>query len=286
MSFNDAHDIYGRHFKVVLATNPAVLRAVYRLRYQVYCVEHAFERDGQLLDLEADAYDSSSLHAAIVHNASNTVCGCVRLILPHSSRLPISGLVTDPLASKHLDRLPRNNTAEVSRYAVAKAFRRRVGEDEIADAHFHQLPVYECRRLLPHITIGLMLAVSRLSLANGISHLCAVMAPSLLRLLRGFGMEFSKLGPVVDYHGRRQPCFATVNDLFDGLKRRAPEYYDYIRLNSDAPFDSPDGLPGEIFRRPVSAVDRAQAMASNLPDCADLVQWRRELLTKCETTQS
>jgi N-acyl amino acid synthase of PEP-CTERM/exosortase system len=41
--------------------------------------------------------------------------------------------------------------------------------------------------------------------------LCAVMEPTLLRLLRRIGIHFIDLGPQVEYHGSRQPCYSHID---------------------------------------------------------------------------
>ena len=234
MEFHESdHALFGQYFEVVIADRPPLLQAVYRLRYQVYCVEQSFERSEAYPEqVETDVYDLHSVHAALVHKTSRTVCGCVRLVLPGPGALPIWDIVTDPEVRRCLKRLPQISTAEVSRYAVSKLLRRRSGEGEVADAHFFDLQAPDCRRLLPHITIGLMVGVATLSKANGISHLCAVMTPALLKLLRAIGMEFSHAGPIVNHHGIRQPCFAEVTDLLQGLRQRNPGYYDYVTSRS------------------------------------------------------
>ena len=226
-------DVYGRYFSVVRADTPELQEQVYRLRYQVYCVEHAFENpQDHFAEQETDQYDWHSVHAALVHRSSGSVCGCVRLILPREGGpLPITRFVPDHAAAA----LATKRTAEVSRYAVSKAFRRRTGESDYPDVHFGDLGPFELRRLVPHITVGLMLAVATLSEHCGISHLAAVMAPPLLRLLRTCGMEFVTLGPLVDHHGTRQPCFATVADLLAGVKARNPGYFEVIRHGLGAP---------------------------------------------------
>jgi N-acyl amino acid synthase of PEP-CTERM/exosortase system len=48
---------------------------------------------------------------------------------------------------------------------------------------------------------------------SGVTHLCAVMEPTLLRLLARLGIHFHNLGPKVQYHGMRQPCFSDLDEL-------------------------------------------------------------------------
>jgi N-acyl amino acid synthase of PEP-CTERM/exosortase system len=223
--------IYGKYFSVVVADTPMLMHDVYRLRYQVYCIEHGFERlEDHVSGLESDPYDRHSVHAALIHRQTGRVCGCVRMILPTTvSCLPIYELVREPRSRSALCRLPRLTTAEVSRYAISKVFRRRSDETEYPDVYCSILNPSERRRLLPHITLGLMLAVATLSCRHGITHLAGVMSPALIRVLRNCGMSFTPLGPVVEHHGSRQPCVAAVDDLLDDIRRKNPGYFDFIR---------------------------------------------------------
>jgi hypothetical protein len=74
-----------------------------------------------------------------------------------------------------------------------------------------------------------MLAVATFCEDCDITHLAAGMAPALLRLLRTCGMEFVTVGPSVEHHGTRQPCFAAVTDLLAGVKATNPAYFEVIR---------------------------------------------------------
>jgi len=215
--------LYGQYFDTVRATTPALLRECYRLRYQVYCVEHSFlEPADNPGGFETDEFDHRSLHSLLIHRSSGAPCGTVRLILPDTIQ-PMQSFpaqrVSKPAAAM-IARLPLETTAEISRFAVSKDFRRRSGETLYADAEPETLPppgMIE-RRLLPHITYGLFRAVMLMSLDHGITHVCAVMDPTLLRLVSRFGFHFASAGPLVNYHGMRQPCFALLTDLMDGIR--------------------------------------------------------------------
>jgi len=76
---------------------------------------------------------------------------------------------------------------------------------------------------MPLLSLGLIHAITKMALANGITHVCAVMEPALLRLLARLGVEFKALGPGVEYHGVRQPCYARVLELLDQLRLMQPE---------------------------------------------------------------
>jgi N-acyl amino acid synthase of PEP-CTERM/exosortase system len=84
------------------------------------------------------------------------------------------------------------------------------------------------RRLVPHISVGLIRGVATLAASRGITTVCAAMSPALSRLLDRFGLAFENLGPVVEYHGPRQPCMADCESLLDGMARRNSGYYQVV----------------------------------------------------------
>jgi N-acyl amino acid synthase of PEP-CTERM/exosortase system len=228
--------LYARWFDVVPADTPERLEEAYRLRYQVYCVENSFESAEQAQGgLEIDAYDKHSVHSLLVHRPTGMVAGTVRLILPNGSgridALPVSEVCTDP-ALRDPARFPPERTAEISRFAVSKAFRRRITDGTYPDMHLVDgAPVdraQERRVLTPNITLGLMKAIAEMSIRNGITHLCAMMEPALLRLTSRLGIRFAPLGKLVEYHGTRQPCFAELADLGFALMKYSPDAHELV----------------------------------------------------------
>jgi N-acyl amino acid synthase of PEP-CTERM/exosortase system len=228
-------DFYNRWFEVVPANSPSLLREVLRLRYKVYCVENQFEDATAHPDgLENDPYDDRSVHSLLRYRATGETVGTVRLVLPSRERealaLPI-GQVCDERHLVQALQLPVTTTAEISRFAVSKDFRRRASDANVIDGGFSAMPPVarlQSRRALPHITLGLMKAVARMSVENGITHLVAVMEPALLRLISRLGVAFTPIGSLVDYHGLRQPCYATCHDLGKGILFRRPEAMELI----------------------------------------------------------
>ncbi len=216
-------------FDVTEASTPADLEAAFRLRYQVYCVENDFERkDANPGSRETDSYDWRSVHSILTHRASREVIGTLRLVLPQGGPLPIQELHPNPLDLVK-GQLPLETTAEVSRFAVSKSFRRRRGEERYADegwtgpvAPVESAPL---RRLMPYLSIGLMQGVLRLSLQHGVTHLCAIIDPCLLRLLGRFGLHFHAVGEPIDYHGLRQPCFAELEELIESAAKEQPDIW-------------------------------------------------------------
>lgn len=215
-----AADSFNRWFEVIQADTPEQIEQVYRLRYQVYCVENPFEDPAENPEgLETDGYDTQAAHSLIRHRPSGEVAGAVRLILPDpealSTSFPIQEVCRHPLVTDS-KRIPLHSSAEVSRFAISKQFRRRLGDTlygETKPEGVTPLPVRNERRRMPHITLGLLRACLQMSAERDVTHLFAVMEPSLIRLIRRFGLHFEPLGPTVNYHGVRQPCFAEIEDL-------------------------------------------------------------------------
>lgn len=229
MSLEDDAKLYREYFSVVPATTQELRLAAFSIRYQVYCVEHAWEDPSKQIGfLETDEYDSHAAHAVLIYRPTGEVCGCVRLILPVPGlSLPIVRLMNSD-GLRRFEEYPALNTAEVSRYAVSGHFRRRAGEDQIPDVGFPDLGPDEKRRMRPHLTLGLLIGVARMSVTHQISFLSAVMSRPLIRLLSSFGMNFTELGSPVIHRGERQPCIASCLELLSGVEKRCPQYFNAI----------------------------------------------------------
>ena len=51
------------------------------------------------------------------------------------------------------------------------------------------------------------------------------MEPALLRLLARLGIHFEDVGPLVDYHGRRQPCVINIETMLTQVHRERPDVW-------------------------------------------------------------
>lgn len=240
------YQLFNEYFKIIPATESQSLSELsqecqkiildcQKIRYQVYCLEHDFEHKEEHLDrLEGDEYDNLSLHALIQHKPSGDFAATARLVTYQS--LGESGLFPMELHSEindqgHsiIDALPRNSIAEVSRFAVSKIFRKR-----LTDSNYHGLNVFgeareiDSKRILPHITLGLFKVLFQMSKTAGIQYWYAVMEVTLIRLLKRFGFNFMRVGPVVEYHGKRVPCWICVPEALDNVKKIQPDIWDFI----------------------------------------------------------
>ena len=244
-------DAYNQFFEVMLVDDrPDLINEVYRLRYQVYCLEHPFEDPSRFPDqLERDSYDDRSLHSLLIHRPSGVIAGTVRLILPESENpvgsLPIDNVCQEPELRNPVA-APRSSMGEVSRFAVSKSFRRRIGEagsptavtdESIAAMEAAQKDMAD-RRLAPHITLGLIESLVAMSVQSGTTHWCSVMERALLRLLSRIGIYFEHLGPQVEHHGRRQPCYIELRTLLARVKEERFDVWEILtREGTIGPID-------------------------------------------------
>ncbi len=202
-------DLFHHHFEVVEATTEELKLKAFQLRYQVYCVENAYEPKNAA-GLERDVYDGHSHHGLLIHRASGSVAGGVRLVRnrpnDHLRSFPLQELTEDPTFADRR-RFPLAHTAEVSRFAISRDFRRRFSDTAYGD-NAPGRPV-----VMQHITLGLMRAIMEISRTHDITDWLAVMEPALLRLLQRVGIFYAPIGGLVEHHGLRQPCAANIEEM-------------------------------------------------------------------------
>lgn len=233
--------IFHDNFRVLNANSPRLLDEALTLRYKVYCLEHPYEDAAAHPDgRERDGYDTRSCHSLVKYRKTSLAAGVVRLVTADeddpTQPFPVereSDYLMDHLVPELLS-APRRSIAEISRFAVSKEFKRRLLE-ESTDAGVSPLVRYEdgeegtgLRRLLPHITLGLFAGIVQMSADRGITHWYAVMEPTLLRLLTRFGIHFRALGPMIEYHGRRQPSFGQVDRVLARIHGERPDVWEII----------------------------------------------------------
>jgi N-acyl amino acid synthase of PEP-CTERM/exosortase system len=221
---------YDEAFEGIAADTEQLRRECYRVRHQIYCQERRFlQADDQSGGLETDEHDGRSLHALLRYRKTGEFVGTVRLIVP---QLGVPGL-RPPLYSL-LERAgldtasllpPLALTAEISRFAVSRDFRRRLG-----DARFGVVtePDEEDRRSIPHMALGLMAMAFAMSRRCGSEYLCAVMEPSLIRLLARFAIRWQEVGPLIEHHGVRQPCIARIDEMAATVAAERPDIWEFI----------------------------------------------------------
>ena len=234
-------DHFHSYLEGEIAVNESQRRDAHQLRYEVYCTERGYEDPASFSDgLEKDEFDSHSVHSLVRHRSSGMAAGVVRLILPNPLK-PYSLLPIEQSCGHSFDqdvlgefRFPRPAIAEVSRFAVSNRLVAMAGVGTQADSVLIQ---EEASQYLPHISLGLIAMLFVTSVQHQITHWYAAMEPTLSRLLSRSGVEFTKLGPVIDYHGRRQPMIANVHDLLGRIYHKRYEFFQFIEQMGGVPSD-------------------------------------------------
>jgi N-acyl-L-homoserine lactone synthetase len=194
-------------FTIEIADTPELRREAFRLRHQVYCVERGYEP--AIGGEEIDGFDAFAAHVLLRHNDSGEVVGTVRVVGANPRKLDRSFPMQAAIDPTLLAGLPLMTTGEVSRFALSKQRRT------------------DCKAA-GLMRLALLRGVLMVSREMGLTHWCAVMERSLLRLLAGSGIHFHAVGPLVEFHGPRQPSVANISGLVDRLRREQPVVWDYL----------------------------------------------------------
>jgi N-acyl amino acid synthase of PEP-CTERM/exosortase system len=205
-----------------------ILKEIYRLRYEVYCLECAYLEAKDFDEgLETDEFDDCSIHFA-AYTLQRDIVGTVRLVMPGEGQdYPFQGhcKVFDDFTLP-----PRVTAAEISRLVVRKTFRRRRGDSmegiskdfvEKGTTASIKPPAAsrEKRGNSPLLLLGMYREMYRHSRANGIRYWYAAMERSLARSLEKMGFKFMPIGPQVDYYGPVTPHMVDLNDLNERLRK-------------------------------------------------------------------
>jgi N-acyl-L-homoserine lactone synthetase len=194
-------------FVVEMVTTRAQLREVFRLRHQVYCIERGFEAGNA--DEETDEFDPRSRHVLLRHASDGEVVGTVRLVAHNPADLSASfpmQRVCEPGLLRHL---PLRTSAEISRFAISK--QRRLSCEHAA-----------------LLRLALVRGFVQLSGEMGLTHWLAVMERSLMRLNQQNAIHFTPVGPLVSYHGIRQPACGSIDSVLARVKREQPQTWNFL----------------------------------------------------------
>lgn len=212
------------YFEVLAADSPSLQDEVYRIRYEVYCRELAYEEASRFPDQrERDEFDPIARHCLLRHRSSGEYAGCVRLIARHALddavRLPFEKHCWQSLdPALMVDLRARGGCyGEISRLAVPSRFRRRKGEQENPIGTGEESAQEDDQRRSPHIALGLYMAATSIGLESGLDGVFAMMEPRLARHLKRFGIQFQQAGGVMEYHGQRAAYYISREQLFEGL---------------------------------------------------------------------
>lgn len=210
-AFSDAIAAARDELTVEVATSADQVRQAQKLRYRVYCEERGFEPGAG--GLEQDAYDGASRHVLVKSRATGDVFGTVRVVLSAPGRAGLGFPMQRVCDDYVLAPLPTAATGEISRFALT---RDRTGISAAAAALMR---------------LCLIQGIVQISGENGLTHWCAIMEKTLLRLLRSTAIYFLPVGPTVEYHGTRQPAIWTLSDGLEQIRREHPQVWAFLTRN-------------------------------------------------------
>jgi N-acyl amino acid synthase of PEP-CTERM/exosortase system len=214
--------------------DPHLLKASYRLRYQVYCVERGFLPAANYpTEQEVDEFDRYSAHVGVVDSCGE-LAGTARLVSPSSAGLPMLRYCTFFPGEGAVLVDPANTVVEVSRLSISRHYSRR------ADDPFCRTPApagsTECpaavtgrRRGRNEVFVTLLKAIYQAAKRARATHWIAVTEPSLQRRVGEYGFPFRMVGPESDYSGRVNPYIMALAE-FDQviLSRQVAALYDFL----------------------------------------------------------
>ena len=206
-------------------SNPFELEEVYKLRYKVYCEEWGFERiEDHPGEREADEFDEYSVH--FIAQVGSQIIGTLRLILHSEKGFPAK---KHCIIEKDLTFQDDGIAGEISRLAISKEYRKRAEDRALYDGI---IPVVsevpqagQERRGRQDIVCGLYKELYLESKRRGLVCWYAVMAKGLYILLYRLGMVFRPIGPEVEYHGKRRPYMANIEEIEKEVARKRPEIF-------------------------------------------------------------
>lgn len=234
------------YFEYLGVNDDDLLAEAYRVRYQVFCVERGYLNGDQYPDLqESDEFDFKSVHVLARHR-SGIAAGTARLVLHSQLGFPCQArcaffdtyaYLRDP-ASQGLE-----TYSEVSRLAVSKLFRRRVGDSLYGgDPRSGQNPHFTASRQRtqclrqpagPEIIIGVLKYLYHETKRLGITHWLIAVDRGLDVTIRRMGWPFVQVGPEVDYYGPVRPYLAEVVAADRVLAIKNPALFAFLNHGLD-----------------------------------------------------
>lgn len=263
---------FAQYFELSLALTEEQKKAVYAIRYSVYCEEFGYEdteafRDG----METDSFDDHSIHCLVTHKASNRPAGCVRLVtVDQNSLMPMEDHCGDALDVEFFSQFAnrRDRMSEISRLAVDGPFRRRRGESETRFGNTNSLH-FEARekRTFSLIAVSLFLAAAAVADLMRRKDTFSIMEPFLPNILRRTGIVVKRVGEDFDFRGTRAPYYLNIDEAVRGCPDELRLCYEVVRAQFASVLD-PEGdrkVSCAFPRAPHSSVPWGEAILPRFP---------------------
>lgn len=231
---------YYKAFRVIRADSHALRDLVFRLRYEVFCIENNMQATGSIKEaseLEKDAYDDHALHYLLYHKATDEAVGTIRVVLPRADKplhsFPMQFICDHPLLHME-DKVGR--FCELSRMCIAKSLRKRPGDGASLPAYFdqdqqlrmdHGKAVY-IRRVIPFSPLGLLCAAFEGALENGLTDCVCILDTEQLYALQRIGLSYRVLGPRLEMGTTQQPVIFNIKHALDNMILQNPPCWEIV----------------------------------------------------------
>ena len=258
LASNEANTIaehFSMYLKPQIAKSDDLRREVYKLRHQVYCEELHFEDVRQGYE-EFDEFDPRAIHCFIRHLKTSALAGTVRLITSSTEQqlLPMEQFCAYSITGEtlHPKNFDRAEICEMSRLAVPAAFRKRqidkydgVATGVIDESVFSATEL----RCFPFIAICLYMAAAAMSYKTKRYHVFVMMEPRLARSLSFVGINFTKIGETIEFHGKRAPYYVDSRSLKKTMSSGYVKLLESVEADLFRADDSTDESEDNYFGR-------------------------------------
>ena len=173
--------------------------------------------------MEQDEYDDHAIHFCNTIEGHREMGGTVRMIFHSEKGFPIEkNFIIDP---QLIPAFERSKIVEISRLAISKSFRRRIGdgilysEKNMCTTNKNRLKLKDRRENEKSFALGLYRCIYKESLRRGLTHWYAAMTEGLYSLLTSRGCVWHPIGPRINYHGYRRPYIAVIAENAEAARK-------------------------------------------------------------------
>jgi N-acyl amino acid synthase of PEP-CTERM/exosortase system len=226
-------DHYKKYFYTKVADTPELKKMAYQLRYQVYADKYGDDVfKGEKNKIETDQYDEHALHGLLFHRPSNTLIGCIRIVpfnKNHHDHLPLEKITRnfDPELLLLSDlRVPW--TGEVSRMAIKPSFRRRTYDIYFQLRDNVSGGITNKRLKINYLPLCLLLIGLNLCKEADLDYSVALIEPRLAKLSSMFGIQLTKAGEIIEFHGKRAPYKIFHDASYNHFRPEVQQLYHII----------------------------------------------------------
>ncbi len=225
---------YKKYFYTVAADTPELKKLAYQLRYQVYADKYGDDvfKDNDDSKIETDDYDDYALHGLLFHRPTDALIGCIRVVPFNENRhkhLPLEKITTQ-FDSQIISPSDLRNpwVGEVSRMAIESSFRRRAYDITFQLRDNVSGGIKNKRLKINYLPLCLTLIGINLCKEANLDFSVALMEPKLAKLVSMFGVQLTKMGEIVDFHGLRAPYKMLPDASYNHLRPESQELYHLI----------------------------------------------------------